>query len=224
VSGAYAFKALFLPLVLLASCFLIAFLGSCLLCLAAGRTESPIDRFALVTRHNLRFQGPRPENVLTVGNGNFAFTTDVTGLQTFPEFHHQGIPLTTMANWAWHSYPNPKGYSLKDVQRPLQIRGATRFFPIVGFPFPNEESDPASQWLNQNPHRFSLGQIGLVILKNDGAEVSIEVLKNTTQELDLWSGTIHSSSEIEGILVRVATVVHPDLDLVASSIQSDLVH
>jgi len=99
--------------------------------LAAGATSPVIDRFALVTRHNLHFQEPRPENVLTLGNGNFAFTTDLPGLQTFPAFHHQGIPLTTMANWAWHSYPNPNRYSLKDVGRPLQVRGKTQLYPVV---------------------------------------------------------------------------------------------
>ena len=142
--------------------------------------EAAHSRFALVTRHNLHFQEPQPVNVLTVGNGDFAFTTDLTGLQTFPTFHHQGIPLTTMANWAWHSYPNPRIYSLKDVQRPLQVRGKTQFYPVVGFPY--EDSDPASQWLNENPHRFSLGQIGLVILKKDGSEAGITDLKNTSQE------------------------------------------
>ena len=199
---------------------LLALFGTASMWRADGEPTSPIDRFAVVTRHNLHFLEPKPEIALTVGNGNFAFTTDATGLQTFPAFHHQGIPLTTMANWAWHSAPNSNHYSLKDVQRPLQIRGKTQYLPTVGFPY--EANDPASDWLNENPHRFSLGQIGLTILKNDGSQASLGDLKNTAQELDLWTGTIRCRFEVEGVSVQVVTVVHPDLDLVASSIQSEL--
>jgi hypothetical protein len=46
---------------------------------------SPIDRQALVTRHNPVLTAIDPLSPLTVGNGEFAFGADVTGLQTFPE-------------------------------------------------------------------------------------------------------------------------------------------
>lgn len=39
-------------------------------------------------------------NPLTVGNGNFAFTCDVTGVQTFYEAYRR-IPLCTMSNFIW---------------------------------------------------------------------------------------------------------------------------
>ncbi len=41
----------------------------------------------------------------TVGNGEFAFTADITGLQTFDSFHEAGIPLLTQAQWGWHTTP-----------------------------------------------------------------------------------------------------------------------
>ena len=56
-----------------------------------------IDRHALVTRHNVVVTRPDPDCPLQVGNGEFAFTADVTGLQTFPEFYRQ-IPLVTEAH------------------------------------------------------------------------------------------------------------------------------
>jgi protein-glucosylgalactosylhydroxylysine glucosidase len=38
-------------------------------------------------------------NSFYVGNGEFSFGVDLTGLQTFPEFYTEGIPLMTMSDW-----------------------------------------------------------------------------------------------------------------------------
>ena len=46
-----------------------------------------IDRHALVTRHNVTINKPDPLAPLSLGNGEFAFTADITGLQTFPGYH-----------------------------------------------------------------------------------------------------------------------------------------
>ncbi|HEY1022471.1 MAG TPA: hypothetical protein VGE06_09150, partial [Flavisolibacter sp.] len=43
-----------------------------------------INRKALVTRHNVVVTKADSLTSLTVGNGKFAFTVDVTGLQSFP--------------------------------------------------------------------------------------------------------------------------------------------
>ena len=64
-----------------------------------------IDRYRVVTRHNPVVRSVDPFSPLSVGNGEFAFTADVTGLQTFPEAYEKGIPLCTMAQWAWHEEP-----------------------------------------------------------------------------------------------------------------------
>ena len=80
---------------------------------ATAQAHKPIDRHALVTRHNptiTRVDGTSP---FMVGNGNFAFTADITGLQTFPEQYSPLAPLMTQAQWSWHSFPNPKGYDSK---------------------------------------------------------------------------------------------------------------
>ena len=72
---------------------------------------SKIDRHALVTRHNIVLTNADALTPLSVGNGEFAFTADVTGLQTFPEFHEKGMMLSTMSQWGWHSFPNPQKYT-----------------------------------------------------------------------------------------------------------------
>ena len=38
-------------------------------------------------------------NSFSVGNGEFSLGVDLTGLQTFPEFYTEGIPLMTMSDW-----------------------------------------------------------------------------------------------------------------------------
>src|SRR3954467_4316929 len=124
--------------------------------LRAAETPAPrIDRHALVTRHNPRITQIDPWAPLSVGNGEFCFTADVTGLQTFADFYHaHGIGLETQARWSWHSNPNPNGYKLADANRPFTAYGETRGYPT------NERS-PAGQWLRENPHAWPLPQLAL---------------------------------------------------------------
>lgn len=68
--------------------------------------NSKIDRFALVTRHNIQNKTIDSLSSLSVGNGEFAFTVDIAGLQTFPEFYSNGISLGTMSDWGWHTVKN----------------------------------------------------------------------------------------------------------------------
>ena len=51
-----------------------------------NRCQETIDRRSLVRRHNPVVREPDPLAPLSVGNGEFAFTADITGLQTFAEF------------------------------------------------------------------------------------------------------------------------------------------
>src|SRR5438309_6539238 len=64
-----------------------------------------IDRQAVVRRNNPVVGKVDPFSALTVGNGNFAFTADVTGLQTFNDVYREEFPLCTCAHWAWHTTP-----------------------------------------------------------------------------------------------------------------------
>jgi len=58
----------------------------CLILLSScsrNNSNGKIDRFALVNRHNIEVTEFNPLSSLAVANGNFAFTTYITGLQTF---------------------------------------------------------------------------------------------------------------------------------------------
>jgi len=184
---------------------------------AAGANGQSIDRQALVTRHNIELRQADPLAPLSLGNGRFCFTADVTGLQTFEEEHAKGIPLGTMADWAWHSFPNPEGFRLDQamVTVTVETRGRQVTYPI-------REDSPAGQWLRANPHRYSVGQIGLAMTRADGAPARLADLQQIRQKLDLWRGLLVSEFQIEGQPVRIETVVHPRLDAVAARVESPL--
>ena len=59
---------------------------------------SSIDRAALVSRHNPVLRKLDPLSPLTLGNGEFAFTADVTGLQTLSCEYENAMPLCGSAS------------------------------------------------------------------------------------------------------------------------------
>lgn len=61
------------------------------------QASAAIDRQALVERNNPHITAIDTLASLTVGNGEFAFTVDVTGLQSFPELYRNGVPLGTQS-------------------------------------------------------------------------------------------------------------------------------
>ncbi|MEN6307886.1 MAG: hypothetical protein ABFD91_09040 [Anaerohalosphaeraceae bacterium] len=175
-----------------------------------------IDRKALVTRHNIMLDKVDALSPLSVGNGRFVFNADITGLQTFPEAYSKGIPLTTMAEWGWQSFPNTEQYKLEQTFVGIPTVAKT-------VPYNIESKSPAAQWLRANPHQTSLARIGFVLKKADGATAAVTDIANIHQELNLWTGTLTSSFEVEGRKVLVNTVCHPDMDNVAIKVQSDLI-
>jgi protein-glucosylgalactosylhydroxylysine glucosidase len=183
-----------------------------------------IDRFSLVNRHNIEISKIDSLNSLSVGNGNFAFTVDITGLQTFPEYHSKGIPLGTMSDWGWHTAPNVNGYNLSQVYRTYDVHGRKINYVHSFTGKADTLKTEASSFLRANPHRIHLGMIGLEILKKDGTKITKGDVKNPMQKLNLWTGEIESKFTIEGEQVMVYTVCHPDNDLISVKIVSNLLN
>lgn len=74
--------------------------GGLSLATASGKTTDPkISRRALVTRHNPVVTSPDLASPLQIGNGEFAFTADITGLQTFGDIYDRAMQLSTMSQW-----------------------------------------------------------------------------------------------------------------------------
>jgi len=177
------------------------------------RTSAPaIDRRTRVARHDPVIRVVDPFAALTVGNGAFAFTADVTGLQTFPEAY-QEIPLATQAEWGWHSFPNPEGYRLENALALYDTYGR----PV---PYASGQNTPAGQWLRQNPHRLSLARIGFDLRKRDGTPAMSGDLHDIRQHLDLWSGTLVSRFRLEDRAMQVWTWAHPARDLLAVRVEA----
>jgi hypothetical protein len=182
-----------------------------------------IDRFALVRRHNITTTSIDSLNSLTVGNGRFAFTVDITGLQTFPEYYEKGIPLGTMADWAWHSFTNPQNYCPTDVTKYYQVGNDSVPYYFQFTDDQDSRKNKATQWLRENPHRFHLGIIGLELLQSDSTEIKIEDIQNPVQHLNLWTGEIISQFKIEGKTVKVITLCDQNNDKISLHIESELI-
>ncbi len=183
-------------------------------------TNTPIDRHALVTRHNIVVHTLDPNGAMAVGNGDFAFNFDVTGLQSFPEYYEKTMPIGILSAWGWHSFPNPGGYTLDNFpMTSIPKYGRQFIFPSASTSHPT----PDAAYLRGNPHRFGLGRIGLEMSHADGSPVLITDLNDITQTLDLWTGILTSSFTVDGVPVRVTTSAHPTRDEVATRVSSPLI-
>ncbi len=177
---------------------------------------TPIDREALVTRHNVVVRKVDPTAPLTVGNGGFAFTVDVTGLQTFGDFYyHNGVPLETMARWCWAQDENPEHYTLDDASTDFTQADGT----VIRLP--NKQGTPAGEWLRRNPRQHPLAQIALEW--SDGTPLKPEDIQEPEQTLDLWRGVITSKYKLGGVPVVVTTACDSETDTIAVRLESDLV-
>ncbi len=185
-----------------------------------ANAAKPIDRHALVTRHNPAVTAVDKSAPFMVGNGNFAFTADITGLQTFPEQYSPLVPLITQSQWSWHSFPNPQGYKLEQAMKPIAVRKKKRNYPALTNW--DEAKQGHIQWLRENPHKFSLGRIALRLESAQGKTASFADLSATKQTLDMWSGRLTSSFEFDGAAVEVETSVHPERDIVIVRLRSQL--
>ncbi|WP_069961614.1 hypothetical protein [Lacunisphaera limnophila] len=188
------------------------------LALVSTAFAAPIDREALVRRHNPVVRSVDYDSPLTVGNGGFAFTADITGLQTFAyDYHRNGVPTETQARWAWVSDENVAGYTLADANKDFTLPDGR----VLGFP--TRSSVPAGDWLRKNPRAHPVGQLQLVWDKPDGSPLTPADIEEPEQTLDLWTGIITSKFKLGGVPVMVTTACDPTKDMVAVNIQSELV-
>jgi hypothetical protein len=180
----------------------------------------PINRKQLVARHTVVNTKYDSLSSLSVGNGSFAFTVDITGLQSFPEAYEKGVALGTQSEWSWHSFPDTAHYDFKETLRPYQING--RAVPYSVQLKEPERNKNAVNWFRANPHRLQLGNIGFEIIKKDGSVAGIDDIRKIHQTLDLWTGEIHSQFTVENIPVNVTTFCHQQQDAIAVKINSPL--
>jgi protein-glucosylgalactosylhydroxylysine glucosidase len=176
----------------------------------AKETKTNIDRKALVARHNPVINKIDNMEPLTVGNGDFAFTADATGLQTLHEYYSTGIPLGTLSNWGWHSELNNSNYSLEQSLKNYNTYGRE-------VSYASDMNSEAAKYLRANPHRMDLGKVGFLF---NGEEIKTGDIKNVKQELNLWEGIIKSSFNLHEDLIKVETCANPNASGIAVKVKS----
>lgn len=186
-----------------------------LLTACGSEKQAPIDREALVARNNPQVTAFDSLASLSVGNGEFAFTVDATGLQTFPELYKKGVPLGTQSQWGWHSFGNPDNYKPEEYLKEYDFGRGHKELYACQFKEAGRQKD-ASNWYRMNPHRLHLGIVGLEL----GEGVKATDITDIRQTLNLWTGEISSHFNLNGYAFDVQTVCHPNQDMISGNITS----
>ncbi len=168
-----------------------------------------IDRKSVVERQIVTLNQVDTLGSLSVGNGHFAFTVDVTGLQSFPKEYSKGIPLGTQADWAWHAFPNTSHFKRSETYRAELYAGKPVSYALQGHR--DARKDSATEYFRQNPHRIHLGHWGFRIYTKSGKLVALSDLQSIHQRLNPYTGEVYSHFEVEGVPVDVITfALHQD--------------
>lgn len=169
-----------------------------------------IDRRPIVQQSNPHRTASSNSTPFQVGNGNFAFGADVTGLQTF-------YPFNTLSTWCWHNSSLP---STRNQTEPSDFTGLDWWTHgrLVNYAQPNPAEASISQWMIGNPQRVNLGRVGLWF----NEDVDEDDVVDTEQTLDLYTGTIASSLTWKGELIKVKTYGDPTTSSIGVEIDANL--
>ena len=182
-----------------------------------------IDREAVLFRNSPLITESDSLTSLTVGNGHFATTVDVTGLQTYVEDYKNGIPLNAMSDWGWHSFPNKENLKPEESEKAFDFgHGHEEIYAVEYKKAEDGRHKQATEYFRINPHRLNLGAIGLELKDANGQRIPLKALTDIRQQLNLWQGEITSSYKADGQQVNVTTIGLPDRDAVAYRISTSL--
>lgn len=197
---------------------LSAAIAAMALLVSCQNRQEPIDRHSVVMRHNPHITTFDTLASLSVGNGNFCFTVDATGLQTFPRQYEKGVPLGTFAGWGWHSFANTEGYTHDETLKEYNFHGRPTPYAVE---FKEGRQKEAATYFRVNPHLMHLGNLGLVMRRND-KEATMADITDIDQSLDLWTGVVSSTFNVWNTPAEVRTACSPTDDVVATFIKSPL--
>ena len=162
-----------------------------------------IQREALIKKYNPKLNTVNTAAPMVLGNGNFAFNADITGLQTLYEEYEKACPVLTMSNFGWHISKNEKGgvYSESDIlQTQFTHNGRTVKYPIEK----KSGNEAVYGWFRENPHKINLARLRFCV---DDEVLSLEGISDVNQELDLYSGLLDSRFSYAGTDISVTTAV-----------------
>ena len=188
-------------------------------------TMAEINRQAVITRHNPVLTEANTLSSLTVGNGHFATTVDITGLQSFPFEYGAGVPLTAMSDWTWHKFENTTNLTPAESEKTVNLGHGHSEVYAVEYKTSKDDAPrnvAATEYFRVNPHRLNLGIIGLDMKTADGKKIELKDLTDIHQELQLYDGKIESQFVANGIHVDVTTAAIQDHDAVVYRIKTPL--
>lgn len=197
-------------------------LASAILVVASIATANAekIDRKSVLERNNPKVTNADPLNSLSVGNGHFATTVDVTGMQSYPLNYQQGVPLCSMSDWGWHSFPNTENLRHEETEKVMDLGHGRKEVYAVEYKTEGR-GKKATEYFRINPHRLNLGNVALVI-KDGKGQIKEADIKDIDQQLNLYSGVITSHFSALGKPVTVKTACMPCEDAMIYSINSHL--
>lgn len=162
---------------------------------------------------------------LNVGNGDFSFTADITGLQSFPELYKNGVPLGTMSNWGWHSFPNTKNLRPEEDLEEYDFGHGHKELYATQFKVdktaPQAEQDrvqrknDAANYFRSNPHRLHLGVFGFDFPNNPWRNRGVKAQKTNVEEMVGPGEAV--ATEGKGIVTKSAQT-----DLTAGGLLTDI--
>jgi len=186
-------------------------------------TTAEINRQTVVSRNNPVITEANPLASLTVGNGHFATTVDVTGLQSFPFEYEAGVPLTAMSDWGWHKFENTGALTPSESEKSVDLgHGHQEVYAVEYKKQEDGRHKEATEYFRVNPHRLNLGTIGLELKGADGKSIALSDLRAIRQELQLYDGKIESTFRANGEQVDVTTAALQDRDAVVYRIKTPL--
>ena len=190
----------------------------------AKQTKStPIDRQAVVSRNNPVITEVNPLSSLSVGNGHFVATVDITGLQSYPDDYKSGVPLNSMSDWGWHKFENTKNLQPSESVKAFDFgHGHKEVYAVEYKKAEDGRHKEATEYFRVNPHRLNLGTIGFNLKNSKGQIIKSDQLSQIHQELKLLNGEIESSFNADDEAVHVTTGVHPQKDALYAQIKSNL--
>ena len=186
-------------------------------------SANQIDRQVVVKRNNPIVTKADTLASLSVGNGHFVTTVDVTGLQSYPQDYKNGVPLCAMTDWGWHRFPNTKSLKPSDSEKAFDFgHGHKEVYAVEYKKVEDGMHKDATEFFRVNPHRLNLGAVGLNLSDAKGNRISLSQITDIRQEQNLYDGEIISSFVADGQKVEVSTGVHPDKDALYARIRSQL--
>ena len=162
-----------------------------------------------------------------MGNGHFATTVDVTGLQSYVDDYKNGIPLNAMSDWGWHSFPNKENLKEEESQKAYDFghpnkenlkeeesqkaydfgHGHPEVYAIEYKKAEDGRHKQATEYFRVNPHRLNLGAVGLDLKDANGNAIALSKLTDINQKLNLWQGEITSNYKADGEKVNVVMLL-----------------